>query len=153
VLDLLEELAKEQRADAGQVRAGLRSIARDSFLPRGSEGVEQARRILLFAADVKALDDLEISGDADMTVTCRVSGFAEDQGRGYESVRKGMQRDRQAETDRDEQAPCPDERDSVPSGPPTGQDRTGEKNTPTPPEGGTVVRFRRGQVPKARLEL
>jgi hypothetical protein len=59
-----------------------------------------------------------------MTVTCRVSGFVEDQGRGYEAVRKAQQR---AETTPNGPGPRPNARDSVPECPPTGQDRTEEK--------------------------
>ena len=148
LLDVLEELAKEQRGD-GRVRTGLRSLARAAFLPRGAAGADQARDVLRFAERVGALDDLAITDDDDMTVTCRVSGFAADQGRGYEAVRKGQQRaandgdDRDAvpvgpdesrqdgtttpagPDARDNDPSCPDERDGVPVCPPTGQDRTG----------------------------
>jgi hypothetical protein len=65
MLDVLEELAKEQRGD-GAVRTGLRSLSRAAFLPRGAEGVETARAILTFAAEVGAVDDLEIADDGDV---------------------------------------------------------------------------------------
>ena len=130
VLDVLEELAKEQR-EAGWVRTGLRSLARASFLQRGSEGVQAARDILAFAGRVGGLDDLTIADDDDMTVVCRVSGFAADQGKGYEAVRKGWQRpgtDRESPghspEDRDNAPTCPENGDAVPVCPPTGQDRT-----------------------------
>ncbi len=119
MLDLLEELAKEQR---GPVRAGLRSLARGAFLERGEAGTDHARRILIFAAKLGALDELEIAEDVAMTVTCRVSGFSEDQGAGYESVKRAMTR---AST-------CPENRDTVPSLPPTGQDRTEQNRTKNP---------------------
>lgn len=130
VLDVLEELAKEQR-DGGNVRTGLRSLARSAFLQRGTEGIQTARSILTFAAHVGALDDLEIGDDADMTVIVRVSGFAADQGKGYEAVRKGWQRDQidrdgpgHSPENGDKPGSCPEDGDSVPVCPPTGQDRT-----------------------------
>lgn len=130
ILDVLEELAKEQRHD-GQVRTGLRSLARAAFLPRGSDGVEVARRVLTFGETVGALDDLEIAADADMTVTVRVSGFAADQGKGYEAVRKGRQRSTEpghSPENGDNDASCPENWDGVPECPPTGQDRTEEQH-------------------------
>lgn len=129
VLDVLEEMAKEQVGD-GSVRAGLRSLARDAFLPRGTEGAGQVRAILTLAAEVGALDDLQIADDVAMTVTCRVSGFAADQGRGYESVRKAKQRAAVAQPASDRRDDVPDlgtEGDSVPASPSTGQDRTEEQ--------------------------
>lgn len=93
------------------------------------------RAILTFAATVGALDDLVIADDADMTVTCRVSGFVTDQGKGYESVRKARQRAVADEPPVElEEDPAPaqgddvpnagTDRDTVPKCPPTGQDRT-----------------------------
>lgn len=153
LLDALEELAKEQRAD-GEVRTGLRALARAAFLPRGGEGVQLARDVLAFAVRVGALDDLSVGGEDDMTVTCRVSGFAEDQGKGYESVRKGQQRASDDARDdlghrpdaRDNTSSCPGSGDTVPFCPPTGQDRTVQTTTPMPPNKG-AVRFDRKVVP------
>ncbi|PTL55783.1 hypothetical protein [Paraconexibacter algicola] len=149
VLDLCEELAKEQRGERGEVRAGLRSIARDAFLPRGTAGQTLAREILEFGERVGAFDDLYIADDVDMTVTLRVSGFAEDQGRGYESVRKQQQRAGQRPDTEDTSTPCPDHRDNatacpetgdgVPVRPPTGQNRRGQKgDSPPTPRGGNA---------------
>jgi hypothetical protein len=158
ILDLLEELAKEQRAN-GAVRTGLRSLARGAFLPRGTDGAQLARSILEFAETIHALDDLAIADDADMTVTCRVSGFAADQGKGYEAVRKGQQRAAgHIETPpdnvpgspdaRDNGAACPDGGDTVPVSPPTGQDRTGEEPPPVAASGDLPV-----SIDKARDRL
>jgi hypothetical protein len=141
VLDVLEELAKEQRA-GGRVRTGLRSLTREAFLERGAAGFAQAREILAFAESVGALDELEVSDDVAMTVTCRVSGFEQDQGAGHESVRKAQQRAKQdtvpAEASQEDIVPdrpaqrdnaqdCPAGGDTVPTCPPTGQERTGQK--------------------------
>lgn len=157
VLDVLEEMAKEQVGD-GTVRAGLRSLARAAFLPRGSEGAELVRNVLGFAETVGALDDLAIADDADMTVTCRVSGFAADQGKGYESVRKARQRGAAAaetteadaevegETDPDHVPEAGTEGDNVPDCPPTGQDRTGHSSLRSENARQRAVRFRGRQV-------
>jgi hypothetical protein len=137
VLDFLEELAKEQRCD-GSVRAGLRSIARGAFLARGSEGLALARRILAFAATVKALDELEIADGDEMRVTCRVSGFGADQGTGGAAVRKAHQRAAgPAVTDRDAVTSCHKKSDGVTSGHLTGEER--KEDPPFPPaSGGTT---------------
>lgn len=182
VLDVLEELCKEQRGEenAGAVRAGLRSLARSAFLPRGGEGVELARTILAFAESVGAIDELAIDDDATMTVTCRVSGFAADHGRGYDAVSKSNQRaakkpdndvvsspadDARTTSASNETASAsegtlsdssgqrPEDADDVPL-----QDRTVQDNNNAAAsggEGGKVIRATFGgkPVPDARLDL
>ena len=173
VLDVLEEFAKEQR-DGDRVRTGLRALARAAFLPRGTEGIEQAREILRFAGRVGALDELAIGEDDAMTVTCRVSGFAADQGRGLESVRKAQKRaagtdgvpgcpdlsHRNGTTDdlvpsqSDNEAPCPIAADGVPGCPTTEQNRTGQKELPRGArELSPAPKFNRKPIPEARLEV
>lgn len=87
VIDWLCCEADAQR-DHGQVKAGFRALARGCFA-----GPENAREIVERAAEIGALDDLEVH---DRTFTCRVSGFLADQTQARREDQRARAADRQA---------------------------------------------------------
>lgn len=93
VMKVLRAWAQEQRSNGGgQIRNGFRSLAREAFVT-----VPDAKSVVEHAADIGALDDLEIDPDG-RRFTCRVSGWTADQERGRAAFRKEKQRS-QSQTD------------------------------------------------------
>lgn len=106
---VLCDLAQQQR-DGGSVRSGLRSLARKTFTDPAL-----VRRIVEYAGEIGALDDLEIDEDG-RRFTCRISGWDADQRRGRDAWKK---HDKRHQTEGDTE----------------GQEGTSPQNgTTTPPE-------------------
>jgi hypothetical protein len=91
VLDVLSAWAQEQR-DAGAVRGGFRTLARESFVT-----VCHAQSIVARAAEIGALDDLKIDEDG-RRFECRVSGWHSDQQRARAAARQAAKRNQTEET-------------------------------------------------------
>lgn len=131
VMDVLCAAAKDQRA-GGRVKHGFRAVARECFVT-----TDEARAIIAMAAEIGALDDLQIDGDG-RRFTARVSGFKDDQDLVAAAVRQKRARDKAAAesaetpidsgelnvTDRDEALSQRDDRDK-PS--PIGKERKEEE--------------------------
>jgi hypothetical protein len=125
VMDVLSSWAQEQR-EAGAVRGGFRTLARESFVT-----VSHAESIVSRAAEIGALDDLEIDADG-RRFTCRVSGWKADQDRARAAVRQAAKRNQADEDSKTEDAvvtACHGESRSVT---PSALPDHIEKNPPTP---------------------
>jgi len=85
VLDALCGMAKLEN-DAGHVLTGWRALARKAFVTP-----DDARAVVRHAFQIGALDDLDEHADG-RRFRCRVSGWQSDQSRGYEAVKKQLQR-------------------------------------------------------------
>lgn len=129
VLDALCGMAKLEN-DAGRVFTGLLSLARKTFTEP-----DLVHSVVVAAAALGALDDLEFDEDG-RRFRCRISGWQADQGRGYESVRKSMQRASAGNPAPDAVPSTGTLSRSVPKCPPTGQDRTEETPFVEPAEAG-----------------
>lgn len=92
---VLKDLAQQQRTDEGEVRTGFRSLRQKTHV----ESPAKVREIVEKAAEIGAIDDLEIDADG-RRFTCRVSGWRADQDRGRASIRKADQRAKDAELSR-----------------------------------------------------
>lgn len=123
-LDWLESEAKAQN-DAGRVRAGYRAAAHGAFL----KDADEARAIIAFAVEIGALDDFEELGRG---FACRISGFAHDQARGRDAMKKAATRATGPEgTTGDTPRPDPDEEGQAgTTGGPTREDRREVKEEP-----------------------
>lgn len=86
VLDVLCSWAQEQRGLHGAVRGGFRALAREAFVTVG-----HAESIVARAAEIGALDDLQIDDDG-RRFSARVSGWSDDQARGRAAWRKARSR-------------------------------------------------------------
>lgn len=139
VMRLMKDLAGQQdlRGD-GQVRTGFRVLAKKCHIER-----DRCRQIIERAAEIGALDDLQIDGDG-RRFTCRVSGWKADFNRGKSTLKKGDQRANQGGDDPppagDEEAdPSPTAEDVSPApgdvspeSRATGHDRTDDDERATP---------------------
>jgi hypothetical protein len=85
VIDYLCGEAKLQN-DAGQVKAGVKSVSRGCFVDVVTVG-----HVLSRAVALGVLDDMDL---VDGRFTCRISGWAQDQDRGSAAFRKARQRAR-----------------------------------------------------------
>jgi hypothetical protein len=116
VVDWLACEAKAQN-DGGEVKAGYRTLARGCFL----KDAKDAQRIVEFAVEIGALDELKESGKR--TFTCRVSGWHSEQERARSAERQAAWRGRGV-TDRYGVTGHNAASRAAEKCPPTGQDRT-----------------------------
>lgn len=152
VLDWLCCEAKAQN-DGGTVKAGYRSVGRGCFVDVVTVGHVVSR-----AVQLGALDDFE--GD-DRRFTCRISGWASDQAKGFAAARKAGQRARETPVNTEDppRGPKGTDRDKsrrVPPSPemsPRGEESRENNYPPKPPQGGEVVTFERRPVTPDRLAL
>jgi hypothetical protein len=93
VIDVLSCWAQEQKSSEGRVRGGYRTLAREAFCEP-----DEARKIVQFAGEISALDDLAVDPDGRL-FECRVSGWSADQVRGKASWRQQEKRNRDREPD------------------------------------------------------
>lgn len=133
VLDWLCCEAKAQN-DGGRLLTGFRALSRGAFL----NDLDLARRIVQHAAEIGALDDLELHPDG-RRFTCRVSGWRHDQQAAQAGARQARKRrhDAAENTETPENKPnehCVTKRDMSrtvtqvsETVTPTGQDRTEQK--------------------------
>lgn len=126
VLDVLSGMAKLEN-HAGNVFTGYRALARKCFIT-----AELAEQIVHHAAQIGAIDDLDVDADG-RRFRCRVSGWQADQRKGRAADRDAVRRERGAEADDVTEHDAETHASSrtlthphVPVG--TGQDRT-EQNT------------------------
>lgn len=92
VIRVLKDLAQQQTRGAdskGRVRTGFRSLGRKAFIE-----ADAAQRIVSYAAQIGALDDLDTDADG-RRFTCRISGWEADQSRGRSAFKKAAYRARQ----------------------------------------------------------
>lgn len=144
LMRVLKDLAQAQRAE-GLVRTGFRVLRQKTFVATPG----RVRAIVEHAAEIGALDDLAIDEDG-RRFTCRVSGWADDQARGREAIKKAGQRSRSTTdsvpTDGDlvpaEGDTSTSEGDVSGSVPPTRHNQTKENNNPLPPSKGEGVEDR-----------
>lgn len=124
VLDVLSGMAKLEN-HAGNVFTGYRALARKCFIT-----AELAEQIVHHAAQIGAIDDLDVDADG-RRFRCRVSGWQADQRKGRAADRDAVRRERGTEaddvTEHDAETHASSRTLTHPHAPVgTGQDRTGQ---------------------------
>lgn len=132
VIDWLSCEAKAQN-DNGWVKTGYRSVGRGCFVEPVTVGHVVSRAVALCLLDEFTEDDGRF--------TCRISGWQHDQQRVEATLRKRVQRTREASKDGESEDASHDTSRDVTDCPKkslTGQDRR-EQHSPQPPKGGEAA--------------
>lgn len=124
---VLKDLAQQQRS--ATVKTGFRVLRGKTFAP----DIEMVRAVVERAAEIGALDDLEIHEDG-RRFTVRISGWDADQARGREAIRKARQRRDMSQSNGTTPSLVPSERDVSGFVPHTLDNQRIEP--PIPPKGG-----------------
>lgn len=159
VLRVMKDLAAQQSLrTGGHVRTGFRVLSKKCTIQGpASEAIDLTRRIVTRAAEIGALDDLEIDEDG-RRFTCRVSGWDADFRRGKETLKKGDQRTKDQDDEdqgmsSDGGDMSPSEGDMSPKIPSTEQDRTEDSSLRSEDARPRAVRFARRTVPEPTVAL